>query len=118
VLTPNDMTGGGAGWNVQATSTTFTAGTGKSLPTTATQVTGASAVASTGNCSLPTNSVSYPVTVPAATTAPTPVKVYRSAVATGGGPLTLNLTLQLAIPANTKVGSYASTVTFSIASGP
>jgi hypothetical protein len=35
------------------------------LPTTATTITGASSSAATGNCSLPTNSVTYPLTLPA-----------------------------------------------------
>ena len=41
-----------------------------------TQVTAASAVTHAGNCSLPTNSISYPVTLPAAASPPTATKVY------------------------------------------
>ena len=51
-LSPDDETGSEAGWNLTATSTTFTSGTHK-LPTTASQITGASATAGTGNCSAP-----------------------------------------------------------------
>ena len=117
-VTPSDMSGNAAGWNVQATSTTFTNAAGKTLPTTATTVTAATAAAASGNCDLPTNSVAYPVTLPAGATAPTAVKVYNAAAGTGGGPLTLTLSVQLAIPARAYSGSYSSTWTFTIASGP
>jgi hypothetical protein len=56
--------------------------------------------------------------LPAGTTAPTAAKVYNAAIGTGGGPLTLTLSFQLAIPANAYAGSYSSTWTFTIASGP
>ena len=117
-LTPNDMSGNALGWNVQATSTTFTNAASKTLPTTATTVTAAAASANSGNCDLPTNAIAYPLTLPAGATAPTAVKVYNAAATTGGGPLTLTLSFQLAIPANAYNGSYSSTWTFTIASGP
>ena len=118
VFSPSDMTGSGSGWNVQGTSTTFTNGSGATLATTATQVTAGSAVVASGNCSLPTNSIGYPVTLPAAATAPTPAKLYNAAANPGSGPSTLTLTFKLTIPANARTGSYTSTWTFSIASGP
>jgi hypothetical protein len=117
-LTPSDMSGNASGWNVQATSTTFTNTAGKTLPTSATTITAATATAASGNCDLPTNAVSYPLTLPAAATAPTAVKVYDAAANTGGGPLTLTLSFQLSIPASAYSGSYTSTWTFTIASGP
>jgi len=117
-LTPSDMSGSAAGWNVQATSTTFTNGAGRTLPTSVTTVSGAAATAVSGNCDLPTNSIAYPVTLPAGTTAPTAVKVYDAAPGTGGGPLTLTLSFKLAVPASAYMGSYSSTWTFTIASGP
>ncbi|MGH9009592.1 MAG: hypothetical protein ACRDYF_07045, partial [Acidimicrobiia bacterium] len=117
-LTPSDMSGSAGGWNVQATSTTFTNAAGKALPTTATRVTGASATAASGNCDLPTNAISYPLRLPAGATAPTAVKVYNAAANTGGGPLTVTLSFQVSIPASAYSGNYASTWTFTIASGP
>jgi hypothetical protein len=117
-LAPSDMSGNASGWNVQATSTTFTNAASKTLPATATTVTAAAATTASGNCDLPTNSVAYPLTLPAGTTAPTAAKVYNAAIGTGGGPLTLTLSFQLAIPANAYAGSYSSTWTFTIASGP
>ena len=117
-LTPSDMSGNASGWNVQATSTTLTNAAGKTLPTTATTVSAATATGATGTCDLPTNTITYPLTLPAGATAPTAVKVYNAAVSTGGGPLTLTLSIQLAIPAKAYSGSYSSTWTFTIASGP
>jgi hypothetical protein len=117
-LTASDMTGNASGWNVQATSTRFTNAAGKTLPTTATTVTGATATVASGNCDLPTNAISYPLTLPAGVTAPAAVKVYKAATNTGGGPLTLTFSFQLSIPASAYSGNYTSTWTFTIASGP
>jgi len=116
-LSPDDETGSGVGWNLTATSTTFTSG-GHALPTTAAQITAASASAGTGNCSLPTNQISYPLTVPAATTAPTPVKVFDASAGSGAGPTNVALTAALNVPANARSGTYSSTWTLTLASGP
>ncbi len=119
VLTPSDMTGTGAGWNITLTSTTFTTGT-HTLPTTATTVTGASAAAASGNCVLPSNSVSYttPIAVPAGSTAPAAVTIYNSAASTGEGPASVTIDFTTAIPANSYAQPYNSTWTFTIVSGP
>jgi photosystem II stability/assembly factor-like uncharacterized protein len=116
-VSPDDETGSQAGWNLTATSTTFTSGT-HTLPTTASQITAASATAATGNCSLPANAISYPVTVPAAGTAPAPVKVYDASASSGAGPVNVALTAALTIPANARIGTYNSTWTLTLASGP
>lgn len=116
-FTLSDETGSGSGWNLSATSTTLTSGS-HTLPATATTVTGASASAASGNCSLPTNSVSYPVTLPAAATAPTAVPVYAAEADTGEGPADVTLTAKIAVPANTYAGTYTSTWTVTISSGP
>ena len=116
-LAPNDATGSGNGWNLTATSTTFRAGI-NTLPTTAATITAATATAGTNNCTLPTNSVAYPLTVPAASTAPTAVKIYDAAVAGGAGPTNVALTTSLGIPGNARSGAYTSTWTLTLASGP
>lgn len=118
VLTPDDETGSTVGWNITGTSTTFSTAGGKALSNSATTLTGVSAAAASGNCSLPTNSVSYPVTLPAAASAPTAVKLYNAATGTGAGPTNLTMTYKLAVPANAYNGSYTSTWTFGIVSGP
>jgi len=117
-LTPDDETGTWPGWNITGTSTTFSDGIGHSLSTTATATTGASSSAATGNCALPTNSVTYPVTLPAASTPPTAVKLYNAASGTGKGPTNVTLTFQLSVPANSFRGTYTSTWTFAVVSGP
>jgi len=117
-LTPSDLTASGAGWNIQATSTTFTNAGGKTLPTTATRITAGSATTTTGNCSLPTNVIAYPLTLPAGATAPAAAKVFDASAASGSGPAALTLSASISIPASTYVGTYTSTWTFTIASGP
>jgi hypothetical protein len=116
-LQPSDLTGTVAGWNLQATSTTFSAG-GHTLPTSATTVTAASPTAASGNCTLPTSSIGYPVSLPAGSPAPTGAKLYNAAGGTGQGPTSLALTFQVTVPAKSYSGTYTSTWTFSIASGP
>ena len=118
VLTPNDETNSNAGWNIAGTSTTFTNTASKTLPTTATQITAASVAPTSQNCSLPTNSLGYPITLPAAATAPPAAKLYDAAVNTGAGPSNVTLAFKLAVAANTFNGTYTSTWTFTIASGP
>lgn len=117
-FTPTDSTASSNGWNLTGTSTTFTNSGGKTLPTTATTVTAASVAATSGTCRLPTNSITYPVTLPAATAAPTAVKLYDAAAATGLGPSTVTLTAKISVPPNSHSGSYSSTWTFSLVSGP
>lgn len=117
----SDLRGTGAGWNLQVTSTQFS--TGGTTPTTlaagASTVSGVvSACKSGGTCVAPTNSVTYPLAVPAGATAPTPVKLFNAAAATGLGRFTVTPTVQVAVPATTLAGTYTSTITLSIVSGP
>lgn len=113
----DDETGSGSGWQIDGTSTTLNSGT-HTLPSTATNVTGASVTAGTNNCSLPTNSVTYPVTLPAGTTPPTAVKLFDASALTGEGPANATLDLSLSVPASSFTGTYSSTWTLTIASGP
>jgi hypothetical protein len=117
-LKPDDESAGHPGWNITETSTTFNDGAGHTLPTTATVTTAASTATTGGNCVMPTNSITYPVTLPAAASAPTAVKAYNAASATGQGPTNVTLTFQLSVPANTYHGTFTSTWTFAIVSGP
>ena len=117
-LTPDDETGNAAGWNITGTSTTLTNGASKTLATSSTTVTAGSASVANGNCTLPTNSISYPVTLPAGSSPPTAVKLYNAAANTGAGPSTINLTVQVSVPANAYQGTYTSTWTLAIVSGP
>ena len=121
-LDGGDATGSGAGWNLTATSTTFTTGGGtpKLLSTTATSLSAAPADAcdASSTCTLATNSVTYPYVLPAATTAPTATKLFNAAANTGLGNQTVTPSWKLAVPASTFAGTYTSTWTISLVSGP
>ena len=56
--------------------------------------------------------------VPAASSAPPAVKLFNAAANTGMGGFTVTPTVQVAIPANTYAGTYTSTVTVAVVSGP
>jgi cytochrome bd-type quinol oxidase subunit 2 len=117
-----DATGSGSGWNVTATSTTFTTGGGTphTLSTSATSVTSTPTVACDGGatCITATNAISYPFVLPAGTTAPTAQKLYNAAANTGMGNQTITSSFRLSIPASTYAGSYTSTWTYSLVSAP
>ena len=120
-FTPDDETGTGNGWNIDVTSTTFTDSGGQTLPSTATTVAGvASVIADAGNCSLPANTISYaaPITIPAGSTAPTAVPIFSANTGTGEGPSDVTLNFAIAIPAGALPGTYSSTWTETMASGP
>jgi len=114
-----DATGSGAGWNISATSTSFTAGS-HTLPTTAVTVQAVPTVAcdSGATCSVATNGVSYPYSLPAATTAPTATKLFSSVANTGLGNQTVTLVFKLAVPASAFAGNYSSTWTYTLVTGP
>jgi len=120
-MTVADNTGSGSGWNVTITSTTFTTGGGSPhlLSTTASDATGVSATCAGGTtCTDPTNSIGYPLGVPAGATAPAAVKLFDAAANSGMGSFTVTPTVTVAIPANTFAGTYTSTVTVAVVSGP
>jgi len=128
-LDVSDATGSGTGWNITATSTTFTGGctgtgcTAPTLPTSATTVGTAPTVAcDTGvTCTVATNAITYPYTLPAGATAPVATKAYNAGANTGMGNQTVTPTFSLAIPANQLIGNasaFTSTWTISLVSGP
>ncbi len=119
----SDATGSGVGWNITATSTTFTSGT-HTLGTGATTIAstpGVACDAAAAGCQLATplgTAVTYPYTLPAAATAPTATKMFDANTNTGMGNQTVTPTWSLAIPANSYAGSYTSTWTLSLVSAP
>ena len=118
-----DTTGTQAGWHLAITSTQFTTGgaTPRTLATNALRITGATATATCAagpDCVTPTNSIAHPLTVPAGPTAPAAVKFYNAAAGTGMGEFDIKPSLQLSVPANAYAGSYTSTITITVASGP
>lgn len=119
-LAVRDTTQSGVGWHLTITSTQFTASGNRTLPTTATRITLVSTSCTTGQiCLLPTNTVSgYPLSVPAATTAPPAITYFRAAAGTGTGDITLIVTYTLSIPPGTRAGTYTSTFTEALVKGP
>jgi hypothetical protein len=71
-----------------------------------------------GTCTLPTNSITYPVAVPAGVGPPAAVKFFNAAINTGMGNFTITPTVTVSFPANSFAGVYTSTVTFAIVSAP
>ena len=107
-----------AGWNISLTSTTFSSGL-STLSTSATTVASAPTDTCDSSCtSLATNSITYPYTVPAGSTAPAATKLYNAAANTGVGNQTVTPTFRVAIPSNSYAGTYTSTWTYTLASGP
>jgi hypothetical protein len=119
-LTIQDTRGTGAGWNTTITSTQFTTGgaTPSTLATNASTLTGVSSTCTSGTCTNPTNAISYPVAVPAGATAPTAVKFFNAAANTGMGKFTNTPTIGVFVPQSSFAGTYTSTLTISIVSGP
>jgi len=115
-----DTRGTGVGWNETITSTQFTTGGGspQTLATNASTVTGVTSACSSGTCTNPTNAIAYPVAVPAAATAPAAVKFFNAAANSGLGKFTITPAVSVFVPQNTLAGTYTSTLTISIVSGP
>jgi hypothetical protein len=119
-LTTQDTRGTGAGWNETITSTQYSTGgaSPNTLATNASSLTGVTQSCAAGQCTAPSNSVTYPVAVPAGATAPTAVKFYNAAANTGMGKFTITPTIGVFVPGNSYAGTYTSTLTLSIVSGP
>ena len=117
-----DATGSGAGWNITATSTTFTSG-GHTLATTATTIPSAPSVAcdaGAAGCTVATTTglVSYPYSLPAAGSAPTATRMFNAEKNTGMGDQTVTPSWNLAVSPSTYAGTYTSTWTLSLVSAP
>lgn len=113
---------GAVGWNVTITSTQFTTGTAptRTLSTTASSVTGVTAVCTAGQTctAMPQNTVTYPVAVPAGNPAPTAIKFYSDQSNAGIGTFDISTVINITVPANAYAGSYTSIITLAYVSGP
>ncbi len=132
-LTATDNTSTGAGWHITISATTFTSGA-NSLPNTgAVNFTGsvssitssAPSVACVGSCTLPTNTATYPVVINTAVSSPAAFTIYDTSAATGLGVMTIGGSAAanpagwwVKVPASARAGSYTSTVTLTMVSGP
>jgi hypothetical protein len=119
-MTVQDTRGNGSGWNLTITSTQFSTGGGtpNTLATNASSLTGVTSSCASGTCTNATNAITYPVAVPAAASAPAAVKFFNAAANTGMGKFTITPTIGVFVPQNSFAGSYSSTLTLAIVSGP
>ena len=73
-------------------------------------------------CTLPTDSVPRPVTIPTSCgttgTTCTPATVVNAAPTSGMGAVVLGTYWWLTIPGNAHAGTYTSTITLTVSSGP
>ncbi len=128
----NDPTGSGNGWKVTALATAFTCSTsgtcgtatlgataftvnGSTTDNTSTTAPAVACSAGATGCTVAVlNGISYPVTVQTSASS-----IFNANANTGMGSNTISsLGWWLAIPANTKAGTYTSTVTLAVSSGP
>jgi hypothetical protein len=133
-FTIDDETNTAVGWHITVAATTFTTGT-VTLPNAGTFVlTGSvtSATATTGptvacvvSCVPPGNTTTYPAAITTAASAPIPATVFDAPANTGLGPVLIGGSAAarpvgwwINIPAGARAGSYTSTVTVAVISGP
>jgi hypothetical protein len=143
IYSVDDETLSGAGWNVNAYATSFVnekgaTDTGIALSTNGSlTLTGGGALQTTtptatltcnggvagNNCSLPTNTLTYPVTITGNGT--TGVPIYNADVGTGEGAMDIGGSTAanpvgwwITVPAGTGPGIYTTTITMDISSGP
>lgn len=118
-----DARGSGRGWKLSITSTQFLYPDNDKdkdvLPTNASQITQVNvSCGAHSTCTLPIDSISYPLLIPAGSTPPPPVKFFNAAKGSGLGVFSLGVQVNVSIPANVEAGSYSSTITIAIANGP
>jgi hypothetical protein len=110
-LTVDDATGSGAGWNLTASAPPLTDSVGNTIP--AGNQTIESVVVSGVTGTAPTNGVSYPMGLPTST-----AKIFSANANTGRGQSTETFNLQLVVPADAFAGTYTTSLTVSLISGP
>lgn len=122
VVTADDSSGSGAGWNVTVQSSAFVysgPNGGTNIPATNFSITSASGATATAG--EPVDVIGGPK-VPLTFTTPATLDVARKTLQAeltfGEGTYTQNLGVSLAIPAQSRVGTYTGTMTVTISSGP
>ncbi len=111
-----DNTGSGNGWSVTLSSTQFTSGSGKTLSDSDFTVTAlpTSSCSGTGTCTVAAFGNLYPFSLPGSTAA----KFLSDSTNAGLGDIQVNCQWNAAVPASTYAGTYSSTWTLTLASGP
>ena len=137
LLTVNDQTDSQAGWHVTVSATNFVTSGGAVLPPsgvltvngslTAAGATAAPTAACSGTaaCTPSTSTVTYPAVITSAASSPPATTVYSTPAGTGIGLVALGssaaanpLGWWVHVPGYASSGSYSSTVTVSVISGP
>lgn len=118
-----DARGSGSGWKLSITSTQFFYPDKDKdrdvLPTNASQIAQVKVSCSVhSTCTLPINSISYPLLIPAGSTPPPPVKFFNAASGSGLGVFSLSALINVSVPANVEAGNYSSTIYLAVTSGP
>jgi hypothetical protein len=137
--TVDDATGSAPGWHSTVSATTFTTGGGTphtladagtfSTNGSVTSISGTgaptAACASGSTCTVPTNTTTYPVAITTAAATPTAFTIYDTSAGTGSGTIDIGGSTAanpvgwwLNMPANTPAGTYTSTITLELISGP
>ena len=110
-----DNTGSGSGWNVTLSNTPFTSGSNQLANSDFTVPTLPTSACDTGiSCNLANLGSWSPYTLPGASA----TKLLSAAANTGMANQTVTINWDAAIPADTYAGSYTSTWTLTLASGP
>ena len=112
-----DNTGSGSGWDVSVSNTPFTNGTQTLYNSDFTAASPPTPVCDSGVTCTPatwSGSVGYPYTLPGSTA----TKLLSAAAGTGMANQTVTIAWSASIPANTYAGTYTSTWTLTLASGP
>jgi WxL domain surface cell wall-binding len=102
------------GWNLTVSSTQFATGGGPMLSANASTITAVSTACASICVTNPTNSLTYPLVLPVGSAA----KFFNASSTTGIGTFTITPSVSVAVPANAYAGSYTSTLTVSLVSGP
>lgn len=114
-----DATGSGNGWSITATSTLFTSGSDVIPAGSAVIPTEPAPTCVPGStCVLANNAVPFPYALPAGATAPPATKLFSAGGSTGMGVQRIVPNWRLTVPGNTRAGTYTSTWTFTLVSGP
>jgi hypothetical protein len=132
-LTVNDSSGTASGWDVTVSATTFSSGS-HTLPdpgrleftgSTSSLIGATPSAACVGSCVLPLDTTIYPVAIDTAASSPDAFTIYDASAGTGtgvvalGGPSAIHpIGWWIQVPASAYAGSYTSTLTLTLVSGP
>lgn len=122
VLTADDSSGSGAGWNVTVQSSNFVysgSNGGTDIPSANFSITSAAAPTSTaGEAVDPIGGPKVPPLFPTPATLDTARKTLHAELTYGEGTYMQDLGVSLSIPAQSRVGTYTGTMTVTISAGP